>query len=279
MFDFLLANEPRVRLACFLGVFAVMALWEMLASRRALSIDKRPRWTGNLGLALINGALPRLLLPASVMSAALLVDERRWGLFNILSLPVGLEIILAVAALDLIIYWQHVLFHMFPALWRLHRVHHADLEFDVTTGVRFHPVEITLSMMIKFAAIAALGPAPIAVLIFEVLLNAAAMFNHSNARLPLGIDRALRWVLVTPDMHRVHHSIEEHETNSNFGFALPLWDRLFGTYKDQPDAGHEEMAIGLRATRAPRQVMALAGMLLLPLSPPEILAGGTRRGS
>lgn len=277
MTDFLLANEPRVRLAGFLGVFAVMALWEMSASRRALSVAKRPRWTGNLGLALVNGVLPRLLLPASVMSAALLVDARRWGLFNILDLPRGLEILLAVAALDLIIYWQHVLFHMLPTLWRLHRVHHADPDFDVTTGVRFHPVEIALSMMIKFAAIAALGPAPVAVLMFEVLLNAAAVFNHSNARLPLGIDRALRWVLVTPDMHRVHHSVEEHETNSNFGFALPLWDRLFGTYKDQPDAGHEAMAIGLRATRAPRQVIALAGMLLLPLSPPEILSGGTRQ--
>jgi len=198
------------------------------------------------------------------MGMALLAAERHWGLLNNVSLPAGLEVIAAVVALDFAIYLQHVLFHAVPALWRLHRVHHADLDFDVTTGARFHPIEIVLSMLIKFAVIAALGPAPLAVLIFEVLLNATAMFNHSNVRMPVRLDRVLRWLVVTPDMHRVHHSIEDHETNSNFGFNLPLWDRLFGTYKDQPDAGHDGMTIGIRDLRAPRLATALPGMLWLP---------------
>jgi len=265
MSEWLLNHEPHVRLSCFFGVLGLMALWELVAPRRALTASKALRWASNLGLVVLNSILLRLLFPAAAMGMALLAAERHWGLLNNVSLPTGFEVIAAVLALDFTIYLQHVLFHAVPALWRLHRVHHADLDFDVTTGARFHPIEIVLSMLIKFAAIAALGPAPLAVLIFEVLLNATAMFNHSNVRMPLGIDRVLRWLVVTPDMHRVHHSIEDHETNSNFGFNLPLWDHLFGTYKDQPDAGHDGMTIGIRDLRDPRLVASLPGMLRLPI--------------
>jgi len=163
-----------------------------------------------------------------------------------------------------VIYLQHVMVHAIPVLWRLHRVHHADLDYDVTTGARFHPIEILLSMVIKIGTIMVLGPPLVAVVIFEVILNATAMFNHSNVRLPLGLDSVLRWFLVTPDMHRVHHSVEDDETNSNFGFSLPWWDRLFGTYRDQPRAGHEGMTIGIHKLRDVRQVQWLSGMLILP---------------
>jgi sterol desaturase/sphingolipid hydroxylase (fatty acid hydroxylase superfamily) len=186
------------------------------------------------------------------------------GLLAIYPLPPLLALVLAVVALDLAIWVQHVLVHAVPVLWRLHRVHHADLDYDLTTGARFHPLEILLSMLIKFAAILVLGPPVAAVVLFEVLLNATAMFNHANVRLPLGLDRRLRWVLVTPDMHRVHHSVEDDETNSNFGFNLSIWDRLFGTYLDQPRAGHECMTIGIRDRRDPLEVDRLPGMLALP---------------
>ncbi len=264
MSEWLLNHEPQVRLSCFFGVLGLMAVWELVAPRRALTASKALRWASNLGLVVLNSVLLRLLFPAAAMGMALLAAERHWGLLNNITLSAGLKVIVAVVALDFAIYLQHVMFHAVPALWRLHRVHHADLDFDVTTGARFHPIEIVLSMLIKFAVIAALGPAPLAVLIFEVLLNATAMFNHSNVRIPVRLDRALRWLVVTPDMHRVHHSIEDHETNSNFGFNLPLWDRLFGTYKDQPDAGHDAMTIGIRELRAPRLAAALPGMLWLP---------------
>ena len=195
----------------------------------------------------------RVLFPTAAVGVALVGEARGWGLLNVIALPTWLEVAAAVVLLDLAIYFQHVLFHAVPVLWRLHRMHHADLEFDVTTGLRFHPVEIVLSMVIKFAVVAALGAPAIAVLIFEVLLNATSMFNHSNIRMPAGFDRALRWLVVTPDMHRVHHSIDMRETNSNFGFNLPWWDRLFGTYRPQPAAGHEGMTLGVKEFRDPAE--------------------------
>ena len=185
---------------------------------------------------------------------AALAQERGWGLFNNLELPAALAIVVSAIALDLLIYLQHVMFHAVPALWRLHRMHHADLDIDVTTGARFHPIEIVLSMLIKLAAVAVLGAPAVAVVIFEVLLNATAMFNHANLRLPEGVDRFLRLVVVTPDMHRVHHSIVPAETNSNFGFNLPWWDRLLGTYRAQPAAGHEAMTIGIEQFRTPKDL-------------------------
>ena len=246
--------EPYIRLGAFLGVFAAMAAWEFLAPRRALSVSRWVRWPNNLAITAVNTALVRVIFPTAAVGLALLGEARGWGLLNALAMPQWLKIVAAVAALDLFIYLQHVMFHAVPALWRLHRMHHADLDFDVTTGARFHPVEILLSMLIKLAAVAALGAPALAVLIFEVLLNATAMFNHSNVRMPAALDRWLRCLVVTPEMHRVHHSILPHETNSNFGFNAPWWDRLFGTYRAQPEAGHERMTIGIAQFRGPREL-------------------------
>jgi sterol desaturase/sphingolipid hydroxylase (fatty acid hydroxylase superfamily) len=193
----------------------------------------------------------------------MLAESRGWGLFHLLDTPLWLSLVVSVAALDFAIYLQHRLFHAVPLLWRLHRMHHADLEIDVTTGARFHPIEILLSMIIKLGVVIALGAPAAAVLMFEVLLNATSMFNHGNVRLPLAADRLLRWVVVTPDMHRVHHSILPRETNSNFGFNLPWWDRLLGTYRPQPEAGHDGMTIGLDIFRDVRE-LRLDRLLLQP---------------
>ena len=262
--EFIIQNEPAIRLGFFFGIFAVMAIWELIAPRRALTVSKLMRWGNNLGLVVLNTIVLRLIFPAAAVGVAAFAAENSWGLLNYYSLPYVLSVVLAVVALDFIIYLQHVLVHAVPALWRLHRVHHADLDYDVTTGARFHPIEIILSMLIKFATILVLGPPVIAVVIFEVVLNAMAMFNHGNVRLPLGLDRIVRLFVVTPDMHRVHHSVEDNEANSNYGFNLSIWDRLFGTYIDQPREGHINMTIGIHGYRDPKQVDQLPGMLALP---------------
>jgi sterol desaturase/sphingolipid hydroxylase (fatty acid hydroxylase superfamily) len=259
----LVAYEPYIRLGAFAGVFALMALWELFLPRRSQSIERGRRWPGNLGVVVIDTALVRVLFPTAAVGLALIAEDRGWGVFNAMGWPLWLSIPLGVILLDLIIYLQHVLFHAVPALWRLHRMHHADLEFDVTTGVRFHPIEILLSMVIKFGAVAALGAPAVAVLIFEVLLNATSMFSHGNVRLAPALDRILRWIVVTPEMHRVHHSIVLRETNSNFGFNLPWWDRLFGTYRAQPEAGHDGMTIGIEQFRDPSE-LRFHRMLLQP---------------
>jgi sterol desaturase/sphingolipid hydroxylase (fatty acid hydroxylase superfamily) len=259
-----LAAEPMIRLGAFAGVFALMAAWEFLAPRRPQEIGRRWRWPNNLGIVLVDILAVRLLFPTAAVGVALIGETNGWGVLKFFQVPTWVALPLAVILLDLAIYGQHVLFHAVPALWRLHRMHHADLEFDVTTGLRFHPVEIVLSMLIKFAVIVLFGAPALAVLIFEVLLNATSMFNHSNIRLPLSLDRVLRWILVTPDMHRVHHSIARRETNSNFGFNLPWWDRLFGTYRAQPEAGHQGMTLGIPAFRE-KSELRLDRMLIQPL--------------
>jgi sterol desaturase/sphingolipid hydroxylase (fatty acid hydroxylase superfamily) len=264
MLQTLLQNETAIRLTAFFGVLAIVAGAEFIFPRRRLTVSKLRRWASNLGIVFLNSALVRLLLPATAAGFAILSAQRGWGGFNNLDVPVWFAILASIFILDFAIYLQHVMFHAVPAFWRLHRMHHADLDFDVTTGARFHPIEILLSMLIKFAVIAVIGAPAVAVIIFEVLLNATSMFNHGNLRLPAALDRVLRLFIVTPDMHRVHHSIEDHETNSNFGFNLPWWDRLFGTYKAQPDAGHEGMTIGIRDFRKPKLATDLPGMLILP---------------
>jgi sterol desaturase/sphingolipid hydroxylase (fatty acid hydroxylase superfamily) len=263
MRDALFAYEPYIRLGAFISVFVVMALWEFVVPRRKQAIGRGWRWPNNLGVVVVDTLLVRILFPTTAVGLALLAEARGFGLFNVLALPAWVGVLASVVILDLAIYLQHVLFHAVPALWRLHRMHHADLEFDVTTGLRFHPIEILLSMAIKLTVVAALGAPAVSVLIFEVLLNATAMFNHSNVRIPLGLDRVLRWLVVTPDMHRVHHSILARETNSNFGFNLPWWDRLFGTYRAQPAAGHDAMTIGIEQFRDARE-LGLDRMLLQP---------------
>jgi sterol desaturase/sphingolipid hydroxylase (fatty acid hydroxylase superfamily) len=259
-----IAAEPVIRLSCFLGILVLMALWETLAPRRPQSVGRLLRWPNNLGLVVLNTFVVRLLLPLTAVGMAFLVQTKGWGLLNIVPAPAWLAIPAAVLLLDLTIYGQHVVFHVVPWLWRMHRMHHADLEFDVTTGLRFHPGEIIVSILIKLAAVLALGAAPVAVLIFEVTLNATSMFNHGNVRLPAWLDRMLRLVVVTPDMHRVHHSIDRRETDSNFGFNVPWWDRLFGTYRDQPALGHDRMTIGIDRFRESRELW-LDRMLWQPL--------------
>ena len=264
MDTFIQTHETAIRLGFFLGIFAVMTLWEVLAPRRVLTLSKAVRWMNNLGLVVFNTVLLRLLFPAAAVGMAAFATEQGWGLLNYSQTPAWLAIPTAVIAMDFVIWLQHVMVHAIPALWRLHRVHHADLDYDLTTGARFHPIEIILSMLIKFATIMVLGPPVVAVILFEVILNGMAMFNHGNVRLPLALDRVLRWLIVTPDMHRVHHSVEDDETNSNFGFNLSGWDRLFGTYRDQPRAGHDGMTIGIRGYRRTSEVSWLPGMLALP---------------
>jgi sterol desaturase/sphingolipid hydroxylase (fatty acid hydroxylase superfamily) len=256
-------NEPAIRLGAFIGILIAMALWEAAAPRRARSYARRARWPSNLAIVALNILLLRVLLPATAVGLAVLGAQRSWGLLNNLPLPRWVAVVASIVPLDLAIYLQHVIFHAIPALWRVHRMHHADLDFDVTTGARFHPVEIILSMLIKFGVVVTFGVPASGVLIFEVLLNATSMFNHGNVRIPLRVDRWLRWLVVTPDMHRVHHSIVVGETNSNFGFNLPWWDRLLGTYRDQPAAGHEGMTIGIEQFREKRE-LRLDRMLLQP---------------
>jgi sterol desaturase/sphingolipid hydroxylase (fatty acid hydroxylase superfamily) len=246
--------EIAVRLAAFAAVFAVMAAWELLAPRRELSVGRQPRWPGNLGIVIVDALAVRLIIPTAAAGTALIAAERGWGLLNMLATPGWLAAILGFLLLDLLIYAQHVVFHHVPVLWRLHRMHHADLDIDVTTGGRFHPIEILLSMLIKIAAVLAFGIPAIAVVIFEVVLNATSMFNHSNVAMPERLDRIVRWLVVTPDMHRVHHSIERRETDSNFGFNLPWWDRLFGTYRSAPEAGHVAMTLGIPIFRDRREL-------------------------
>jgi sterol desaturase/sphingolipid hydroxylase (fatty acid hydroxylase superfamily) len=253
MSEFLLSNGSIVRLSVFASVFAIMALWEVLFPRRTQTLGRTTRWPSNIGVAFLDALLVRILFPTTAVGLALLAEEKGFGFFNAWSVTSWIAVIASIVILDLVIYLQHVLFHAVPVLWRLHGMHHADLEFDVTTGARFHPIEILLSMLIKLTAIGALGAPAMAVLIFELLLNAVAMFNHSNARLPAAGDRVLRWFIVTPDMHRVHHSVVVREANSNFGFNLPWWDRLLGTYREQPAAGHERMLIGLEKPRDPAE--------------------------
>ena len=264
LIDTITEHEQPIRLSFFLGVLAIMALWEVLAPKRALTVSKLLRWSNNLGLVFFNTILLRLIFPAAAVGMAAFATEQGWGLFNYFQLPLAVAIILSVVIMDLIIYLQHVMVHAVPALWRLHRVHHADLDYDLTTGARFHPLEILLSMLIKFATIVVIGAPVVAVIIFEVVLNAMAMFNHGNVGLPGWLDKPLRWFIVTPDMHRVHHSIEDDETNSNFGFNLSWWDRLLGTYRDQPRAGHLGMTIGIRNFRTTKQSSWITGLLVMP---------------
>lgn len=240
-----MAIEDMVRVSLYLSVLFVMATWELLAPRRALTASKCCRWAGNLTIVMLNTAIARLFFMGGVVVTAAMAQQRGWGLFNLVEGPAWLEVGLALGALDFIIYWQHQVFHGVPILWRFHMMHHSDLDLDVTSGVRFHPVEIIISTMVKAAAVLALGAAPLAVVVFEIVLNGTSLFNHSNVKMPLSLDRLLRWFVVTPDMHRIHHSTDPRETNSNYGFNVPWWDRLFGTYCAEPALGQTGMQIGL----------------------------------
>lgn len=239
-------NDPSwIRLGCFVGVLLLCTLWENVLPRKVLTVSRAFRWVNNLSLVALNSVVIALVLPIAAFQAAVIASEHQWGLFQVLSLPDWLNVLLSIILLDFVIYVQHVIFHRIPVLWKLHRMHHADLDIDVTTGARFHPIEILISMVIKIGAVFMLGVSPIAIVMFEIILNASAMFNHSNAKLALPVDAWLRKAIVTPDMHRVHHSVIQRETHSNFGFFLSVWDRMFSTYRAQPELGHEHVVIGL----------------------------------
>ena len=234
-----------IRIGSYVSILGVMATWELLAPRRKLTASKLCRWGGNLTIVVLNTVLARLLFMGGVVATAAMAQDRHWGLLNWVEGPVWLELALAIVALDFIIYWQHQVFHYVPILWRFHMMHHSDLDLDVTSGVRFHPVEIVISTGVKALSVLVLGVAPLAVVIFEIVLNSTALFNHSNVQMPVALDRVLRWSIVTPDMHRIHHSTDVRETNSNYGFNVPWWDHLFGTYCPQPALGQTGMKIGL----------------------------------
>lgn len=264
MSEYLLGHEPQVRLISLFSILAIMAVWELAAPRRRQEIPRLLRWSNNIGMTVIDTLLVRLTFPLVAVGMASYAVVRGWGLFNIFQVPSWIAFLVSFLLFDLAIYLQHVMFHAVPLLWRLHRVHHSDPEFDVTTGLRFHPLEILISMGLKLALVVVLGPPAIAVLFFEVVLNGTAMFNHSNIRLPIAVDQLLRLLVVTPDMHRVHHSVFSNESNSNYGFNLPWWDRALGTYVAQPQDGHDQMTIGIGQFRTSRDLW-LDRMLFQPL--------------
>ena len=245
MMNALFEHESTLRLSVFIGVLATMIVLEAAFPKRARTQNRLGRWSTNLGLIVIDSLLLRLVLPVVATGTAIFANEKGWGLLNYVAWPAWLELIIAVVLLDMLIYWQHVASHHIPVLWRLHKVHHADRDIDTTTGIRFHPIEILASMLYKMFWVVVLGPSVAAVILFELILNGCALFNHANVKLPSSLDRVLRLFLVTPDMHRVHHSVIVKETNSNYGFSLSIWDRLFGSYIAQPSAGHNGMTIGL----------------------------------
>lgn len=259
----LLGSEWLIRLCCFAAVLVAMLLWEFAYP---LHPRKEPRFfhdARNLSILMLDALVVRLIVPLAPVGLAQIAASRDWGLLNVFQIPGWLAILLTVVVLDLAIYAQHVVFHAVPVLWRMHMVHHSDLEFSATTGVRFHPLEILISTGIKLGLVILLGPPVLGVMLFEILLNGSSLFNHANVHLSHSLDRALRWIIVTPDMHRVHHSVEKAETNSNYGFNLPWWDRLFRTYRAQPEAGHEGMIIGLETWRDKKR-LTLGKLLLLP---------------
>lgn len=251
---FLLDHESVIRFGFFLGTFAFAALWEFITPLRMPGASKAIRWPNHLTLAAINIVLARVLFPLATVGLAVYVSDRGIGLFNMISVPFALAFIVSILVLDLAIYLFHLLFHAVPVLWRVHRVHHADIDIDVSTGVRFHPVQMVLSVIVKSIIVLALGPPALAVLTFEAASQAITVFNHANVKIPASLDRRLRWLMVTPDMHRIHHSIHAVETDSNFGFVLPWWDRLFGTYRAEPTAGQVRMVVGIATFRTDRDL-------------------------
>ena len=264
MESWVLQNESILRLSSFVVVFFVIAMWEWLSPKRKRLKSLTTRWVNNLSLMIINTLLIRVFFPMAAVGIALIISEQQIGLLNLIEIHPIAAVTLSVILLDCAIYWQHRLMHKIPLLWRMHRVHHADPEFDVTTGLRFHPFEIAISMIYKTLIIALLGAPVLAVLIFELLLNAGSLFNHGNINLSAKIDTALKRVIVTPDMHRIHHSTDAIESNRNFGFALSWWDHLFGSYQSTPDVAHEAMPIGLDEYRDPKHAVFLTGVLSIP---------------
>ncbi|MBV1905525.1 MAG: sterol desaturase family protein [Pseudomonadales bacterium] len=268
MIEIMLSYEPAIRLATFLSVFAIVANLEVWAPRKKQRFSLQTRWPSNFGIALLNTLLVRIIAPMGIVGIAMLGSQYKWGLLHYIELNTGITILISILSMDLVIYFQHRFFHVIPVFWKFHRMHHSDQDFDTTTALRFHPVEILLSNVIKLIVVLSLGPPAIAVLVFEILLNATAMFNHGNIHIPTKLDRMIRFLLVTPDMHRVHHSVSPSEMNSNYGFNLPWWDHMFKTYCAQPKSGHVNMEIGLQQFRDPQE-LGLFSMLTQPFRKPD----------
>lgn len=264
MEQFILENETAIRIGCFFSILLIMGTWELYAPKKVPTISKAYRWINNLGLIFFNSLVVKLLLPFLATGVAIIANENHWGLLNYYKIDGILNIIIFVVVMDFIIYLQHVMVHAIPLLWRFHRAHHADLDYDTTTGARIHTIEILLSLWVKFTAIILLGPSVVAVIIFEVLLNAMAMFSHGNVGLPKSLDTLLRYVIVTPDMHRIHHSVIRNELNSNFGVNLSIWDKIFGTYKKEPKNGQDGLVIGIEDIRDKKKTNFILGMLSIP---------------
>ncbi len=239
------SNESTIRLGVFLGLFALFGLTEYFTPRRKLTMLKTNRWFTNILIIIIDGALVRIFFPAAAVGVALWASSKGWGLFNLIDAPLWLAALVSIVVLDFAVWWSHLLSHKIPLLWKIHRMHHSDRDIDVSTAIRFHPIEIVVSMLWKVCWVIALGAPAVAVIMFEIILNGLALFNHSNTKLPLKLDAIIRKLIVTPDMHRVHHSIIVRETDSNYGFNLSIWDRMFSTYNDQPKLGHDDMVIGI----------------------------------
>ncbi|MCB0343379.1 MAG: sterol desaturase family protein [Bdellovibrionales bacterium] len=257
-------NPENLRLYISVGTLVIIILWELISPKRKLTQLRRQRWTSNIAIIVISTLLVRVLLPVIAIDVAFLASEKQWGLLNQVEWSFWGEIIFAFVVLDFTIYWQHYFFHKVPLLWRLHRVHHSDVDFDVTTGNRFHPIEILLSMGIKMGVVLLVGAPVLSVLFFEIVLNAVTLFNHGNINLPKPVDKVLRYLIVPPDMHRIHHSTIQKETDSNFSFNFPIWDHLFKTYCAEPKGGQAGMHIGLDDIREPKYSLSLWGMLKTP---------------
>ncbi len=263
MSDFIIQNQTVIRLTFFLSILLIVGVWELQKPRLILKNSKLIRWVSNLGIVFLNSVLLKIIFPLTATGLAIYAETKGWGVFNIVSIDPTLKVILSILMLDMVIYFQHVMFHAVPLFWQLHQMHHVDLDYDVTTGSRFHPIEIILSMGVKFTFIVLLGVPALAVILFEIILNGAAMFNHGNIYIPPQIDKYLRLFIVTPDMHRIHHSVVVKETHSNFGFNVPWWDRLFGTYIAEPEAGRTQIEIGTPKFRDAKY-LGLHWMLILP---------------
>ncbi len=282
MDEFLDQGDDLIRFGVFAVVFIVMAVVEFAWPKRKLIASKGRRWFTNIGISVTAGLLIRLMtmavVPIAAVTAAFYAEDHEYGLLNQVSWPAWVKVVVSLVLLDLAIWAQHLASHKIPVLWRLHKVHHADRDIDVTTAVRFHPIEIALSMLWKIVVVMALGAPPLAVFLFEVILNACAMFNHANVALPRWADAILRLVVVTPDMHRVHHSVLQREHDSNYGFNLSLWDRLFRTYTAQPKGGHQGMTIGLTSYQS-AEPSKLGWSLILPFRRSPSLGNKSESGS
>ena len=264
MTEWMLLNEAAIRLGVFIVLFGILAAFELRHPFRQPGGQRSVRWAANLGLAFLGAFFIRFAFPAAAVGFGLFAQTHGLGLMRLWNPDPAIAIVMSVVLLDLAIYFQHIVFHFVPSLWRFHRVHHADIEFDVTTAMRFHPIELLISMAIKGLLICLIGPPVVAIMIFEVLLNASSLFTHANIRLPAKLDRLLRLAIVTPDMHRIHHSIERAETNSNFGFNISVWDRLFGTYRCRARLDQVSMPLGIGELRDPKLALGFLDMLALP---------------